>query len=107
MFLLNRGIKHDFSFINIRKVPREVLKTEGEARGFQPSQWTLRMLMNDKIMFDRYYCINSTKHCENEENIIGAPYFITSPYFPMRVRCARFGPRSSTHNLARALRDAW
>ena len=31
----NIGIKHDFSFINIRKVPREVLKTEGEARSFQ------------------------------------------------------------------------
>ena len=31
------------------------------------------MLMNDKIMFDCYYCINSTKHCENEENI-GALY---------------------------------
>ena len=62
-----RGIKHDFPFINIRKVPREVLKTEGEARGFQPSRGTLRMLMNDKIMFDRYYCINSTKHCENEK----------------------------------------
>ena len=28
----NRGIKHDFPFINIRKVPREVLKTEGEAK---------------------------------------------------------------------------
>ena len=95
--LYNRGIKHDFSFINIRKVPREVLKTEGEALG---------MLMNDKIMFDRYYCINSTKHCENEENI-GALYFITSPHFPTRVRYAIFGPRSSTHNLARALRDAW
>ena len=27
----NGGIKHDFPFINIRKVPREVLKTEGEA----------------------------------------------------------------------------
>ena len=33
--MLNTGIKHDFPFINIRKVPREVLKTEGEARGFQ------------------------------------------------------------------------
>ena len=60
-----RGIKHDFPFINICKVPREVLKTEGEARGFQPSRGTLRMLMNDKIMFDRYYCINSANHCEN------------------------------------------
>ena len=106
-------------FINIRKVPREVLKTEGEARGFQPSRGTLRMspsvfntslgtlrmLMNDKIMFDRYYCINSTKYCENEENI-GALYFLASPHFPTRVRYARFGPRSSTYNLARALRDA-
>ena len=78
-----RGIKHDFPFINICKVPREVLKTEGEARGFQPSRGTLQMLMNDKIMFDRYYCINSTKHCENEENI-GAQYFITSSHFPTR-----------------------
>ena len=26
-------------------------------------------LMNDKIMFVLFYCINSTKHCENEENI--------------------------------------
>ena len=65
----HRGIKHDFPFINICKVPREVLKTEGDARGFQPSRGTLRMLMNDKIMFDRYYCINSANHCENEENI--------------------------------------
>ena len=46
---------------------------------------SLRMLMNDKIMFDRYYCINSGKHCENEENI-GALYFITSLHFPTRVR---------------------
>ena len=30
-----RGIKHDFPFISIRKVPREMLKTKGKARGFQ------------------------------------------------------------------------
>ena len=70
----NRGIKHDFPFINICNVPREELKTEGEA---------LRMLMNGKIIFDRYYCINSANHCENEENI-GALYFITSSHFPTR-----------------------
>ena len=79
-----RGIKHDFPFINIHKVPREVLKTEGEARGFQPSRGTLRLLMSDKIMFDRYYCINSAKHCKNEENI-GALYLITSSHFSTRV----------------------
>ena len=60
-FVFSTEIKHDFPFINICKVPREVLKTEGEARGFQPSRGTLRMLMNDKIMFDRYYCISSAK----------------------------------------------
>ena len=31
----NVGIKHDFPFMNIRKVLREVLKTEGEAGDFQ------------------------------------------------------------------------
>ena len=36
--------------------------------------------MNDKIMVDRYYCINSIKHCENEENI-GALYLIISSLF--------------------------
>ena len=46
--VVNRGIKHDFPFINIRKVPREVLKTEGVARGFQHSRGTLRMLINVK-----------------------------------------------------------
>ena len=43
------------------------------------------MLMNGKIMFDRYNCINPAKHCENEENI-GALYFITSSNFLTRVR---------------------
>ena len=63
--IINRGIKHDFPFINIRKVPREVLKTEGET-GVEyffinillKSSWQL--LMNDKIMFDCYnYYIKS------------------------------------------------
>ena len=55
--------------INIRKVSREVLKTEGEAQGFQPSRRTFRMLMNGNIIFDCYCGINSANHCENEENI--------------------------------------
>ena len=33
--LMIREIKHDFLFINISKVPREVLKSKGEGRGFQ------------------------------------------------------------------------
>ena len=71
-------IFHSLTFARSRG---EVLNTEGEALGFQPSRGTL----NDKIMFDRYYCINSANHCENEENI-GTLYFITSSHFPMRVR---------------------
>ena len=67
------------------------------------------MLINDKIMFDSYYCINSAKYCKNEENI-GALYFITSSHFPTRVRFknhAWFGPSSDTHNFACALRGTW
>ena len=52
------GIKHDFPFINIRKVPREVLKTEVFNISRETLRETLRMLMNDKIMSDHYYCIN-------------------------------------------------
>ena len=33
--VINIGIKHGFSCINIRQVPREVLKTEAGGRGFQ------------------------------------------------------------------------
>ena len=35
------GIKHDVPYINIRYVPRGVLKTEGDARGFQHSPMDL------------------------------------------------------------------
>ena len=34
--LFNIGIKHDFQFINIRKVPREVLKISGKGRCWKP-----------------------------------------------------------------------
>ena len=32
---INIGIKHGYPCINIRRVPREVLKTEAGGRGFQ------------------------------------------------------------------------
>ena len=47
------------------------------------------MLMNDKIMFDRYYCINSVNHCENEENIGALRVFynlITFSYASMLLK---------------------
>ena len=40
------------SFIYIRKVPREVFKTEGEARGFQHFPRDLANVNEWKIMFD-------------------------------------------------------
>ena len=97
-------IKHDFPFINIRKVPREVLKPkprevlkiEGEAQGFQHFPSDLANDNDIKIMFDRYYCKNSKKkkkkkkkHCKNEEKN-GALYFITSSHFPTRVRFRKY-----------------
>ena len=35
VLILNIGIKHGFSCINIRQVPREMLKTEAGGHGFQ------------------------------------------------------------------------
>ena len=42
------------------------------------------MLMNDTIMFDRYYCIKSTKHSENEN--IGALYLEDSRWRTVRTQ---------------------
>ena len=97
-----RGIKHDFSFINILKVPLEVLKTEV----FNTSRGTVQLFMNDKIMLDRYYCINLTKHFKIRN--FGALFYIISTHFPMRVpskNYAWFGSGSNSHNLAHSLSD--
>ena len=57
LFCHNIGIKHVFPCINIRCVPREVLKTEGAARGFQHRPRNPANVNARKNMFDRYYCI--------------------------------------------------
>ena len=51
-------------------------KKEGVARGFQHSQKTQRMLMNDKIIFDHYYCINSAETKEIMAHYILQPHHI-------------------------------
>ena len=48
------AIKNDFPFINIRQVPRGVLKTEGVAFGFQHSPRDLANVNEWEIMFDHY-----------------------------------------------------
>ena len=61
-YINNIGIKHVFPCINIRWVPREMLKTEGAARGFQHRTRNSANVNARKNMFDRYYCIKvSTK----------------------------------------------
>ena len=63
-----KGIKHDFPFINVTNV------------------------MDDKIIFDSYYCINSAQTKNN-----GALYFTDSSHFHTRksfrfyARHARYG----------------
>ena len=93
--ICNIGIKHDFPFINIRKVPREVLKTEG----FNTSLGTLRMLMNDKIMFDRYYCINSKNTHQKLRKCLRTLFFSLVTFF-LRAHAfykyPRFGPWPGT-----------
>ena len=71
----NIGIKHGFSCINNRQVPREVLKTE--AAVFNTSLGTWRMLMYWKTMFDCYYCIKTENICYISRNFFN--YFV-SPF---------------------------
>ena len=58
LWVINVGIKHGFSCINISQVPWEVFKTEAST-----SQGTWRMLMHWKTMFDCYYCIKIENIC--------------------------------------------
>ena len=74
-------IKNDFSFINIRKVPREMLKTRAKPKVFNTSLGTLRMLLNDKIMFDCYYCINSKKTRQKVRKCLHTLFFIRTTIF--------------------------
>ena len=50
------------------------------------------MLMNDKIIFDRYYCINSAetkeKRCRNERNMVH--YILQPHYIFIRVKAFVF-----------------
>ena len=57
------GIKHGFSCINIRQIPREVLKTEAEGHGFQHLPRDLANVNALKNHFGRYYCIKTENIC--------------------------------------------
>ena len=51
------------SFINIRKDPREMLKTSGFAFGFQHLSRDLANVNEWKIMFDPYIIMPVRRHC--------------------------------------------
>ena len=63
MFEIIIMLKHGFSCINIRQVPREVLKTEAKDRSFQHLPRDLANVNALKNMFDRYYCIKTINIC--------------------------------------------
>ena len=61
--ILNIGIKHGCSCINIRQVPWELLKTEAKGHGFQHLPRNLANVNALKTMFNRYYCIKTENIC--------------------------------------------
>ena len=74
------GIKHDFPCINIRKVPREVLKTKGEAQGFQH---LLRDLANVNEWQNHVWSLLLHKSKENTPKIEKmVAHFILQPTLP-------------------------
>ena len=73
------GIKHVFPCINICWVPREVLKTEGAAQGFQHPRRNPANVIARKSMFDSYYCIKVSKKSilERYFNVLFWRYFVS------------------------------
>ena len=68
------------SFINIRKVPREALKTSGFALGFQHLPRDLANVNEWKIMFDPYSDAQSDSPCIPESFTCKAGVYIHIKY---------------------------
>ena len=71
------------SFINIRKVPREILKTSGFALGFQHLARDLANVNEWKIMFDHYNMIQLF------------PYSATFSSIAIEVKCCGIRQQSA------------
>ena len=101
--ICNIGIKRDFPFINIRKVLREVLKTMGEARGFQHLP---RNLVNVDEWQNHVWLLlhKSNQNTGKMEKIIA--HFILQSYHSLALFTysyvlfinARFGTWSGSHD---------
>ena len=98
------GIKHEFPLINIRKVPRELLKTEGEARNFQHLS---RDLANVNEWQNHVWSLLLHKFKENTPKIEKMfAQFILQPYHHFLTR-ARFLWISSIRAVARYFFSWW
>ena len=100
------------SFINIRKVPREMLKTSGFALGFQHLPQDLANVNEWKIMFDPYYCINSKKTHQKLRKYLHTLFFSLTTIF-LRAHAfyeyPRFGPWPGTfsHGFGCNMTNLW
>ena len=83
---INIGIKHVFLCIKIQWVPREVLKTEGAAQGFQHRPRNPVSVNAWKNMFDRNYCIKVSKKSilERYFDVLFWHYFVLIFYIGAR-----------------------
>ena len=75
------GIKRDFPFINIRKVPREVLKTESEAGGFQHLPRDLANVNEWQNHVWSLLCINSKKTHQKLRKCLRTLFFSLTTIF--------------------------
>ena len=111
--VISIGIKHGFSCINIRQVPREVLKTRQKAAVFNTSRRTWRMLMRSKTMFDRYYCIKTENICYISRYFL---HYFVSPFhrflanvistYYARSRAGQYTSRNGSKSVA-PVRSYW
>ena len=78
---INIGIKHGFPCINVCQVPREMLKTEAEGRGFQQ---LLRDLANVNALENNVWSLllHEINHNAEKNNKISRALFSTSLQLP-------------------------
>ena len=69
-------IEHDFLCIKICWTPREVLKPEQKGEGCNTSRGAQQILMYQKSMFDRYYCIKTFSRSKTLEKMFRKSLFL-------------------------------
>ena len=94
-----------FPYINIPKVLREELKTKGTAKGLQCFPSDLANKLNNKIMLDRYLCINSTKPFHKLRKCMGTLCIASTQASSNILTLALFYMYTSGFKLAQNFRE--